>query len=540
VLSGAAREASLRAGCRPRTPESILTAMRPAMKSDGSQAETRLYDAAVAQARRVAVLGSVESLLGWDEQTMLPPAGGGHRADQAAELAAVVHRERTLPEQGDRLRELAAGSLALRGSPEQRSTIRLLLEEFEKQARTPSRLVEELARVGVEAQQSWVRARRESSWPMLAPWLERMIALKREQAACRSPELDAYDALLDDYEPGCRWPAVAALFAALRAEIVPLVRACGESATRPDDRFLVAGRFPVEAQKRFVAEVATAIGFDFSRGRLDTTEHPFCTSLGPDDCRITTRWSEHSLPTALFGVLHEAGHGLYEQGLRRDWYGLPPGEAASLGIHESQSRLWENLVGRSLPFWTWCMPLARRAFPDALGDVAAEAMTRGLAAVRPSLIRVEADEVTYNLHIMMRFDLERALVHGDLAVGDLPQAWNERFHDDFGILPPDDARGVLQDIHWSAGLVGYFPTYTLGNVYASQLMDAACRAVPDLQAGIEAGRFQPLLDWLRREVHAAGRMLEPAALVERASGAPVTSASLVASLWKRYGPAHGL
>jgi len=514
--------------------------MHPATDGDGSRTEMGLYEAAVAQARRVAVLGSVEALLGWDEQTMLPPAGAAHRADQAAELAAMVHRERTAPAQGDRLRELAGGSLAAHGSPEQRSTIRLLLAEFEKQARTPSRLVEELARVGVEAQQAWVRARRESSWAVLAAWLERMIALKREQAACRSPGLDAYDALLDDYEPGCRWPAVAALFAELRAEIVPLVRACGESATRPDDRFLVEGRFPVAAQKQFVAEVAAAIGFDFSRGRLDTTPHPFCTSLGPDDCRITTRWSERSLPTALFGVLHEAGHGLYEQGLRREWYGLPPGEAASLGVHESQSRLWENLVGRSLSFWRWCMPLARRAFPDALGGVTPEAMAHGLSVVRPSLIRVEADEVTYNLHIMMRFDLERALVHGDLAVGDLPHAWNQRFLEDFGIVPPDDAQGVLQDIHWSAGLVGYFPTYTLGNVYASQLMDAARRAVPGLDAAIEAGRFGPLLDWLRREVHAVGRMLEPAALVERAAGAAVTSASLVASLRTRYGPAHGL
>ena len=514
--------------------------MHRAAESDGPRAEERLYEAAVAQARRVAVLGSVESLLGWDEQTMLPPAGGGHRADQAAELAAVVHRERTAPEQGDRLRELAAGTLGSRGSPEQRSTIRLLLEEFEKQARTPARLIEELARVAVEAQQAWVRARRESSWPVLAPWLERMIALKREQAACRSPGLDAYDALLDDYEPGCRWPALAALFAELRAEIVPLVRACGESATRPDDRFLVAGRFPVDAQKRFVAEVAAAIGFDFSRGRLDTTAHPFCTSLGPDDCRITTRWSEHALPTALFGVLHEAGHGLYEQGLRREWYGLPAGEAASLGIHESQSRLWENLVGRSLGFWRWCMPLARRAFPDALAEVTPEAMVRGLAVVRPSLIRVEADEVTYNLHVMLRFDLERAWVHGDLAVGDLPAAWNDRFACDFGIRPSDDAEGVLQDIHWSAGLVGYFPTYALGNVYASQLMAAARRASADLDAEMAAGRFGPLLDWLRREIHTAGRMLSPGQLVERATGGPVSAASLVASLRERYGPAHGL
>jgi carboxypeptidase Taq len=242
----------------------------------------------------------------------------------------------------------------------------------------------------------------------------------------------------------------------------------------------------------------------------------------------------------LFGVLHEAGHGLYEQGLRREWYGLPPGEATSLGIHESQSRLWENLVGRSLPFWRWCLPLAREAFPEALRGIAAERMADALAAVRPSFIRVEADEVTYNLHVMLRFDLERAVVEGDLAVGDLPAAWNERFERDFGMRPPDDARGVLQDIHWSAGLVGYFPTYTLGNVCAAQFMAAARRALPDLDADMAGGRFLPLLEWLRREVHAAGRTLESGPLVERVTGSAVSAESLMESLRERYGPPHGI
>jgi carboxypeptidase Taq len=514
--------------------------MTQAPQSPSLHESDGIFTAAVRHARRVAVLASVESLLGWDEQTMMPPAGGPHRADQAAELAMLVHRERTSVEQGDRLRALAAGPIASRGSVEEQATIRLLLDEHEKQSRMPPRLVEELARVGVEAQQAWVRARRESSWAVLEPWLTRTFALKREQAACRSPGLDAYDALLDDYEPGCRWRELAGLFGALRESLVPFARACLASSVRPDDRFLVEGRFPVEAQRRFVAGVARGIGFDFARGRLDTTEHPFCTSLGPDDCRITTRWCERSLPTALFGVLHEAGHGLYEQGLRREWYGLPPGEATSLGIHESQSRLWENLVGRSLSFWRWCLPLAREAFPESLRGIAAERMADALAAVRPSFIRVEADEVTYNLHVMLRFDLERAVVEGDLAVGDLPAAWNERFERDFGMRPPDDARGVLQDIHWSAGLVGYFPTYTLGNVCAAQFMAAARRALPDLDADMAGGRFLPLLEWLRREVHAAGRTLESGPLVERVTGSAVSAESLMESLRERYGPPHGI
>jgi carboxypeptidase Taq len=499
-----------------------------------------IFTAACDHARRTALLATVDALVGWDERTKMPLRGGGWRAAQAAELATVVHRQRTDPAQGDRLAALADGPLAGGGTPEEQATIRLLKHDFDKQARLPARLVEELARTTVEAQQAWAAARAVSAWDDLAPWLEKVFALKREQAACQRPDLDPYDSLLDDYEPGGRWRAIAPRFADLRERIVPLVRACVAAARRPDDRLLTERAYPVEAQRRFVREVAARIGFDFDRGRLDTTDHPFCTSLGPDDCRITTRWDERFLPTALFGVLHEAGHGIYDQGLRPEWYGLPPGEAASLGIHESQSRLWENLVGRSRAFWEWCFPLARDAFPAALANADAERVHQALLVVRPSLIRVEADEVTYNLHVMLRFDLERAVVHGELAVADLPAAWNERFEQDFGIRPPSAATGVMQDIHWSAGLIGYFPTYTLGNLYAAQLMAAAGRSVGDLERQFAAGEFAPLLGWLRREIHAAGRMLESEPLVERATGEPVSADWLAESLLRRYGPAHGL
>jgi carboxypeptidase Taq len=505
----------------------------------GERTESEAFAAACGQARRAAVLGSVESLLGWDEQTMMPPEAASYRGEQAAALAALAHRERTDPRQGARLARLAAGPLAHGGTPDEQATIRLLARDFAKQSRLPPRLVEELARTRVEAQQAWVAARAASDWTMLEPWLERMFALKREQAACQSPDLVPYDALLDDYEPGGRWRAIAERFAGLRAGLVPLVQACAAARMRPDDAVL-RRRYPVEAQRRFVALVAERIGFDFRRGRIDTTAHPFCSTMGPDDVRITTRWDERFLPTALGGVLHEAGHGLYEQGLRREWYGLPPGEAASLGIHESQSRLWENLVGRSRAFWEWCFPAARDAFPEALGDASAAAVHEALLTVRPTFIRVEADEVTYNLHVMLRFDLERAVVHGDLAVADLPGAWNERFVQDFGLRPPSDVDGVLQDIHWSAGLVGYFPTYALGNMFAAQLMAAAEEQLPGLESQFAAGSFGDLLGWLRREVHATGRIMESDPLVERVSGRPVSEAGLLASLRRRYGPAHGL
>ena len=485
--------------------------------------DAELFAAVRDHAQHAAVLASVESLLGWDEQTMMPPKAAAHRAIQAEALATLAHRQRTAPIHGERIAALAASPLA---------------RDFARHSRVPERLVGTLAKTCTEAQHAWVTARREASWKGLEPWLERVFALKRELAACRSPDGDPYDDLLEDYEPGGRWRTIAEQFASLRAAIVPLVQECVGSACRPDDA-VMRRTYPVAQQERFVREIAARIGFDFDRGRLDTTAHPFCSGVGPDDCRITTRWDEHFLPTALYGVLHEAGHGLYEQGLPTAWYGLPPGEAASLGIHESQSRLWENLVGRSAAFWQWCFPLARSAFPEALSDVTAEALHRAVMVVQPSAIRVEADEVTYNLHIMMRFDLERAVVHGDLPVGDLPAAWNERFVQDFGFRPASDAEGVLQDIHWSAGLIGYFPTYTLGNICSAQLMAAARRRLPDLDRDISTGHFAGLLAWLREEVHAHGRRYESAELVERATGQPVSEAWLTQSLRTRYGSVHG-
>lgn len=498
-----------------------------------------LFAEACANGRQAAVLASVESLLGWDERTLMPPQAGSYRAEQAAAIAMLVHRQRTSPQQGERLARLADSPLARNAPADVVATIRLLKHDYDKQSRLPPRLVEELAKTCVEGQQAWAAARAESSWPKLAPWLERIFALKREQAACQLPDRDPYDALMDDYEPGARWTAVAERFHRLRGAIVTLVQDCVGARQRPDDAILKR-HYPVAEQKAFVHEVAARIGFDFGRGRLDTTDHPFCSTMGPDDCRITTRWDENFLPTALFGVLHEAGHGLYEQGLPREWYGLPPGEAASLGIHESQSRLWENMVGRSPAFWEWCFPLARQAFPEALGGATAQDVQRSLMAVTPSLIRVEADEVTYNLHVMMRFDLERAVVHGTLQVADLPEAWNERFAKDFGIRPPSAAEGVLQDIHWSGGLIGYFPTYTLGNMHAAQLMAAAERDLPELEREIAAGRFTGLLDWMRRHVHQKGRLLESEPLVEAATGSPAAERWLVESLRRRYGAAHGL
>ena len=490
-------------------------------------------------AKSVSLLATVDGLLQWDEQTMLPAAAGDFRADQAAALAALTHVQRTKKEQGERLEKLADSSLATDGPEFVQATIRLLHQDFQKQSRVPERLVEEIARTSIESQQEWVRAVKASEWKKMVVHLEKMFSLKRELATCQSPELDPYDALMDDYEPGARWRSVDATFSRLRKALAPLVRGCLESTNGPQDAVL-RGDFPLLSQQTFVRQIIEKIGFQFERGRLDTTAHPFCSTLGPNDCRLTTRWDEAFLPTALYSVLHEAGHGLYEQGLPVDWFGLPPGEATSLGIHESQSRLWENLVGRSPEFWEWCYPLARKAFPESFDDVTSDELAKAVRSVEPNFIRVEADEVTYNLHVMMRFDLEREIIHGNLAVVDLPDAWNDRFEADFGKRPSTVREGVLQDIHWPAGLIGYFPTYTLGNIFSAQIMNAAQQAGVGLAEQIRAGEFAPLLHWLHQHIHASGRTHTSEALVEKVSGESVSEKYLVESLYRRYGPIHGL
>ncbi len=490
-------------------------------------------------AKSVSLLATVDGLLQWDEQTMLPAAAGDFRADQAAALAALTHVQRTKKEQGERLEKLADSSLATDGPEFVQATIRLLHQDFQKQSRVPERLVEEIARTSIESQQEWVRAVKASEWKKMVVHLEKMFSLKRELAMCQSPELDPYDALMDDYEPGARWMSVDATFSRLRKALTPLVRGCLESTNGPQDAVL-RGAFPLLSQQTFVRQIIEKIGFQFERGRLDTTAHPFCSTLGPNDCRLTTRWDEAFLPTALYSVLHEAGHGLYEQGLPVDWFGLPPGEATSLGIHESQSRLWENLVGRSPEFWEWCYPLARKAFPESFDDVTSDELAKAVRSVEPNFIRVEADEVTYNLHVMMRFDLEREIINGNLAVVDLPDAWNDRFEADFGKRPSTVREGVLQDIHWPAGLIGYFPTYTLGNIFSAQIMNAAQQAGVGLAEQIRAGEFAPLLHWLHQHIHASGRTHTSEALVEKVSGESVSEKYLVESLYRRYGPIHGL
>jgi carboxypeptidase Taq len=513
--------------------------MNTGADSGGNQVARAAYLELLGRSREVSLLGTCSALLNWDEQTYMPSGGSEHRSKQLAYLAGLHHSRATDPQVGEWLAAVEGSDLtADPGSPEA-VNVRELRRSYDRLTRLPRSLVEELARTTCKAHQDWVAARKEQSFARLRPALETIFKLKREEAACLGPGDDPYDALLDEYEPGATSRDLAALFAALRGELVPLVAAIAGSKHRPDTSILHRD-YPVDRQRVFAEAAAAAIGFDFKCGRLDTTEHPFCTGIGPGDTRITTRFDPKNFSDAFFGVLHETGHGLYDQGLDPAYHGTPMGEAVSLGVHESQSRLWENVVGRSRSFWAYWFPLARQVFREALADVTPEAFVFAINEVKPSLIRVQADEVTYNLHVLVRFELERALIGGDLPVRDLPGAWDEKYGRYLGVTPANDAEGCLQDIHWSAGLVGYFPTYTLGNVYAAQLYAQAARDLGDLAAAFARGDYAGLLGWLREHVHQHGQRDRSAALIRRVTGSPPDPKPLVQSLRAKYGELYAL
>ncbi len=499
----------------------------------------RLYEHVCQHVRQIALFSSIDALLGWDERTLLPPGGGEYRTEQMTLLSGMIHDPWTDPQFGEWLARLAASPLAADPASDSGATIRRIQRRRDRKVKLPKKLVEELARAAVRGQQAWQRARQQSRFSELRPGLEKIVALKRQEAEALGYRQQPYDALLDDFEPDALTSQVAKVLAELREQLVPLVNAIRQSDRRPD-RSILGRTFPRTVQEQFGREAAAQIGFDFTRGRLDTTAHPFCSTAGPGDCRITTRYDERHFNDAFFGILHEAGHGIYEQGLRADQFGLPLGEAISSGIHESQSRLWENLVGRSLAFWEHFYPQAQRHFPQALGDVTLKDFYFAINGVRPSLIRVEADEATYNLHILVRFELELALLSGDLAVADLPGAWNEKYRQALGIVPPDDAQGVLQDIHWSAGLFGYFPTYALGNLYAAQFFAQAEADLGGLGPRFARGEFRPLGEWLGEKIHREGQRYSATELVERVTGRALSHTPLIEHLRERLNPLYGL
>ena len=485
---------------------------------------------------RLATIGDVNAAmeaLRWDQQTYMPEGGVAGRAEQIATLSRLAH-EMLVSEETEKL--LGNADEPAPGS-EDAAFVRLARREFERATRLPARLVAELARTSALAQPAWERARAGSDWSSFAPHLEKIVQLQRETAEHLGYEDHPYDALLDLYEPGARKARLQGMFDELRAELVPMIRALPlDDRSRP-----LYGEFDEAKQEEFGRRVISAFGYDWRRGRLDRVTHPFCISLGgPGDVRITTRFDPGWLSPALFAILHEAGHGMYEQGVDPAYSRSPLSGGASMGLHESQSLLWENLVGRSRAFWSFYYPQLQGVFPEALGEVDLETFYGAVNESKPSEIRVEADELTYNLHILLRFELEVALLEGGLPVSELPAAWVAKMEEYLGLTPENHAKGVLQDVHWAAGLVGYFPTYTIGNVLSAQFFERATQAHPEIPEMMGRGEFGTLLGWLRENVYSHGRRYDPDELVERATGRPLDTAPYLRYLKDKFGELYGL
>ncbi len=460
------------------------------------------------------------ALLSWDQETYMPSGGGQARAEQIATLQTLAH-ESFISSDMEKLLgtyvDLQTGETTSNVDDQSRSLLRETWRDFHRAKKLPSAFVNKLERECSLAQQVWVEARKKNDFTLFLPNLRTIITMKLEETEYLGYTDSPYDALLDEYEQGSTVKKLQPLFSTLRPRLVSLLDRVLNSPVKPNVS-LLAQSFDITKQVAFGETVLRKMGYQFDRGRLDLSAHPFTTAFHPHDVRVTTRVFEQDFQSCLFSCIHEGGHGLYEQGLLPEHYGTALGEAVSLGIHESQSRLWENSVGRSRPFWHHFFPLAQQLFPDQLGKVELDDFYLAINSAKPSLIRVEADELTYNLHIMVRFEIERALIEGQIQTEDLPTIWNEKIQAYLGITPDSDTNGVLQDVHWSFGAFGYFPTYTLGNLYASIFYEQAKQQISDLETGIANGNMIPLKDWLNQRVHRWGRQFTPDELIQLITG----------------------
>jgi carboxypeptidase Taq len=461
-------------------------------------------------------LVKLASLGSWDQQTMMPPQGAGVRAHQLATVSKLVHDQVVSDELGALLDELRPYEESLDPGSDEASLIRVTRRDRDKELRVPRELREEQTRAAVEGFPVWVEARRTSNYELFRPYLERNVELRRRYAECFEVD-EPYDALLDDFEPDMKTAEVRGVFSRLKEGLVPLV---AELSAQEIDDSMLHGAFPLAQQQELEQVVLDRFGFREGSWRIDPVEHPFATSFGTSDIRMTTRYPEDEF-SSIFASMHEGGHALYEHNVDPALERTPLCRGTSLALHESQSRLFENLVGRSSHFWRWGYPHVQRLFPEQLGDVDLDDFHRAINRVRPSLIRIEADEATYSLHIILRFELEQELLAGRIDLAELPTAWNERMGQYLGVEVPDDARGVLQDVHWSRGTIGYFPTYALGNVISVQIWEKVREDVPDLEDRLEQGDLTPLCDWLRERLWRHGRKFTPTETLERVVDGPL-------------------
>lgn len=499
----------------------------------------------IARLREIHHLKDAAAVLAWDQETYMPSGGSRARADHIATLHACAHAQFVAPETEELLAEwidLGTGHVHAQyahtlDDPSQ-ALLRETWRDFSRAKTLPSDFVQRMEREASLAQHVWAEARQANDFQRFLPHLRTLVTLKLEEAEYIGYEATPYDALLDTYEPGITVADLAPLFASLRQALITLLERVMASPVKPDVSFLTQSFDPAK-QLAFGRLVLERMGYDFHCGRLDVSAHPFTTSFHPTDVRVTTRVFEHDLLSCLFSCIHEGGHALYDQGLPAEQYGTPLAEPVSLGLHESQSRLWENCIGRSRPFWVHFYPQLQHMFPDRLAHVSLDAFYAAMNRVQPSLIRVEADELTYNLHIMLRFEIERDVIEGRIAVEDLPAIWNQKMQDYLGIQPDRDAEGVLQDIHWSMGAFGYFPTYTLGNLYAAMLYDRARQDIPQFDDLLTRGQLLPLKEWLNRHIHRWGRQFSAKELIQRVTGLPPSPEPFLRYLEGKLGELYG-
>ncbi len=486
----------------------------------------------------VSDLNSTAGLLGWDQQTYMPIGGGEARGQQLATLGKLAHEKGTSDEVGKLLDDLKKEFAGANSTSDEAAMVRVAARDYEKAVRVPGEFIAEQAIVTTRAFEAWAEARSKSDFSIFRPHLEKVVELVKKYVSFFPPADHPYDTLLDDYEPGMKTAEVQAIFNGLRPKQVELIRAI---AARPqvNDKFLHKNYNEGKVWD-FSATITRGFGYDWSRGRMDKAPHPFESSFSVNDVRITNRFEAKNPLATVFSAMHESGHGMYEQGINPAYERTSLAHGTSLAIHESQSRMWENLVGRSLPFWEFFYPQLKKIFPSQLDGVGLKNFYKGINKVEPSLIRVNADEATYNLHIMLRLELEIAMVEGKIAIKDLPEIWNSKMQEYLGITPPNDALGVLQDIHWSSGSIGYFSTYALGNLVSTQLWEKINKDIKDLEAQIRKGQFGGLLGWLRSNIHNHGRKYDPQALVQKVTGSKITPEPYVRYLKAKYSDIYGL
>ncbi|MGB0164400.1 MAG: carboxypeptidase M32 [Candidatus Thalassarchaeaceae archaeon] len=494
------------------------------------------YSDLLSHLREIDLANQIGSLLGWDQEVIMPKNGAESRAEHLAWISKTVHEKITDPRIGELITSLEVEDL----DEIQRANVRISKKAHQRATCLPSDFVEDFARLRSQAHHTWAEAREKDDFSLFRDDLSKILDMTRRKAEYFGYTDSPYNALLDQYETGLTVGRLDPLFKGLRDSVSPLVRLVSESGVTPDNKWVDGVNWPKKSQEMLSQKVSESIGFDFNSGRRDSSVHPFCGGPNPFDVRWTTRYDESEPFGSLFGSMHETGHGTYEQGRPESLAYQPAGKACGLGIHESQSRLWENQIGRSLEFCEWVIPLWREFFPGKMDDVTPEMLWRSVNQIQPSFIRTESDEATYNLHIMIRYELEKMMIEGDIEVDQISDIWNEYYDRYLGISPPNRKLGVLQDIHWCMGAIGYFPTYTLGNLYAAQLLESARNDIVDHDENIRNGMFGPLLDWMRKKIHTRGSILEPAELIEEATGRPPTPEPFVSYLASKVSRLYGI